>query len=129
MNVVGFDHLVLTVRDLAATCRFYVEGLGLRHERFGEGRHALRLGAQKINLHEAGREFEPRAAHPVPGSADFCLLTEEALETVGARMAALGHPVLLGPVRRTGAAGPILSLYFRDPDGNLVEVARPLEQG
>ncbi|HFA59070.1 MAG TPA: VOC family protein [Rhodospirillales bacterium] len=127
MNVVGFDHLVLTVRDLAATCRFYVDGLGLRHERFGEGRHALHLGAQKINLHEAGREFEPKAAHPVPGSADFCLLTEEALETVAARMAALGHPVLLGPVRRTGATGPILSLYFRDPDGNLVEVARPLE--
>ncbi len=127
MSVRGLDHLVLTVRDLAATRRFYVDGLGLCHERFGDGRHALRCGHQKLNLHPVDREILPRAAHPLPGSADFCLLTEETLETVAARMEALGHPVLEGPVPRTGAAGPVLSLYFRDPDGNLVEVARLLE--
>ncbi len=127
MTILALDHLVLTVRDLAATRRFYVDGLGMRHQLFGDGRQALHFGEQKINLHEAGREFAPRAAKPVPGSADFCLLTETPLEAIAARMEALGYPVLEGPVPRSGATGRLLSLYFRDPDGNLVEIAFPLE--
>ena len=119
----GLDHLVLTVRDPAATARFYVEGLGMRLERFGEGRTALHFGSQKINLHLAGREFEPKAAHPTPGSADLCFLTARPLAEMTERLAALGHPIIEGPVARAGAAGPILSIYARDPDGNLIEIA------
>jgi catechol 2,3-dioxygenase-like lactoylglutathione lyase family enzyme len=122
--IVGLDHLVLTVRDLDATVRFYRDGLGMRLEIFGEGRNALHFGSQKINLHVAGREFEPKAMRPTPGSADLCLLTERPLAEIGDRLAALGHPVLEGPVGRTGAQGPIVSIYVRDPDGNLIEIAR-----
>jgi catechol 2,3-dioxygenase-like lactoylglutathione lyase family enzyme len=123
--ITGLDHLVLTVRDLEATVRFYVEGLGMRLETFGEGRQALHFGSQKINLHVAGREFEPKAAHPLPGSADLCFLTTRPLDEIGARLAALGCPIIEGPVARTGAAGPIRSIYTRDPDGNLIEIATP----
>ena len=122
--ITGFDHLVLTVRDLDATVRFYVEGLGMRLETFGEGRSALHFGAHKINLHVAGREFEPKAARPTPGSADLCLLTERPLAEISERLAALGHPVIEGPVARPGATGPLRSIYVRDPDGNLIEIAR-----
>jgi catechol 2,3-dioxygenase-like lactoylglutathione lyase family enzyme len=123
MPITSLDHLVLTVRDGAATRRFYVDGLGMRWTEL-EGRHALHFGSQKINLHYAGREFEPKATHPVPGSGDLCLLTDEPLEAVQARLAGLGFPVIEGPVERTGAVGKLLSLYFRDPDGNLIEVSR-----
>ena len=122
------DHLVLTVRDLEATVRFYVEGLGMELRAFGDGRYALHFGAQKINLHVAGHEFEPKAAVPTPGSADLCFLTERPLAEIGARLAALGCPVIEGPVARTGATGPILSIYTRDPDGNLIEIARAQEE-
>jgi catechol 2,3-dioxygenase-like lactoylglutathione lyase family enzyme len=90
---------------------------------FGEGRHALAFGAQKINLHEADREFEPKAAVPTPGSADLCFLTDVPVAEVVEHLAANGVEILEGPVRRTGAAGPITSVYFRDPDGNLIEVS------
>jgi catechol 2,3-dioxygenase-like lactoylglutathione lyase family enzyme len=122
--IVSLDHLVLTVRDLDATVRFYRDGLGMRLETFGEGRKALHFGSQKINLHVAGREFEPKATRPTPGSADLCFLTERPLAEVRAHLAAQGHPVLEGPVERTGAEGPIVSIYVRDPDGNLIEIAR-----
>jgi catechol 2,3-dioxygenase-like lactoylglutathione lyase family enzyme len=122
--IVSLDHLVLTVRDLDATMRFYVEGLGMRLETFGEGRKALHFGSQKINLHLAGREFEPKAAHPTPGSADLCFLTERPLAEVRAHLEALGHPIIEDPVTRAGAVGPLLSIYTRDPDGNLIEIAR-----
>jgi catechol 2,3-dioxygenase-like lactoylglutathione lyase family enzyme len=125
MAVYALDHLVLTVRDMLATRRFYVDGLGLTEVTFEGGRRALQTGAQKINLHQAGQEFEPKAAIPTPGSGDICLLTSESLTAVADRMAGLGYPVELGPVLRTGATAPLESLYFRDPDGNLVEVARP----
>jgi catechol 2,3-dioxygenase-like lactoylglutathione lyase family enzyme len=125
MAVYALDHLVLTVRDMLATRRFYVDGLGLTEVTFEGGRRALQTGAQKINLHQAGQEFEPKAAIPTPGSGDICLLTSESLTAVADRMAGLGYPVELGPVPRTGATAPLESLYFRDPDGNLVEVARP----
>jgi len=120
----GLDHLVLTVRDLDATVRFYVEGLGMRLETFGARRKALHFGNQKINLHVAGREFEPKAAQPTPGSADLCFLTDRPLAEVGGRLEALGHPIIEGPVARSGATGAIMSIYARDPDGNLIEIAR-----
>ena len=120
----GLDHLVLTVTDLAATLRFYRDGLGMRHATFDAGRSALHFGEHKINLHLAGKEVEPKAARPTPGSADLCLLTERPLAEVMERLAAVGHPAFLGPVERAGAIGPLTSIYTRDPDGNLIEIAR-----
>jgi catechol 2,3-dioxygenase-like lactoylglutathione lyase family enzyme len=123
--ITGLDHLVLTVRDLDATVRFYVEGLGMRLETFVDDRRALHFGSQKINLHVAGREFEPKATHPVPGSGDLCFLTKRPLDEIGERLVALGCPIIEGPVARAGAVGPIRSIYTRDPDGNLIEIATP----
>jgi catechol 2,3-dioxygenase-like lactoylglutathione lyase family enzyme len=125
MRIAALDHLVLTVADPEATVAFY-ERLGMRAETFAGGRLALRFGSQKVNLHRAGAEFEPHARQPVAGSADFCLLVEGPLEDVGRELAEAGIPVELGPVERTGAEGPIRSLYLRDPDGNLVELSEPL---
>jgi len=123
MRLARLDHLVLTVQELERTIAFYVGVLGMREERFGEGRVALRFGDQKINLHLAGREHRPHARHPVPGSADLCLLTDTPLDVVRRRLTACGVEIVEGPVARTGACGPILSLYVRDPDGNLIELA------
>jgi len=124
MRVVALDHLVLTVADIEATIAFY-ERLGMRGETFGDGRRALRFGEQKINLHEAGAEFEPYALRPTPGSADLCCLVEDSLDEVARALAAAGVEIELGPVERTGAVGAIESIYVRDPDGNLVEFSRP----
>jgi catechol 2,3-dioxygenase-like lactoylglutathione lyase family enzyme len=120
------DHLVLTVRDLAASCRFYERVLGARVvlPPQGQGPTAVAFGRQKINLHVAGREFAPKATHPTVGAGDFCLITEAPLEDFLRHLAACGVAVELGPVPRIGALGPMISVYFRDPDGNLVEVAR-----
>jgi catechol 2,3-dioxygenase-like lactoylglutathione lyase family enzyme len=123
MQVAQLDHLVLTVRDVDACIAFYETVLGMRAVTFGAGRQALAFGKQKINLHRAGREFEPKAGCPTPGSADLCFLTELALEEVVARALAHGVRLIEGPVPRTGAVGPLRSVYFRDPDGNLIEVA------
>lgn len=123
MKIESLDHLVLTVADIDAACRFYVIVLGMEVVTFGEGRKALRFGRQKINLHQQGREFEPKALRPAPGSADLCFVTNDSLDHVIAHLHACGVPVLEGPVPRTGAVGPITSIYFRDPDGNLIEVA------
>ena len=117
------DHAVLTVRDIDVTCDFYHEVLGMEVVTFGEGRRALKFGTQKFNLHKAGKEFEPKARKPTPGSADFCLITATPMEHVVAGLKACGVDVFEGPVARTGASGPITSVYFRDPDLNLVEVA------
>ncbi|HEU5160659.1 MAG TPA: VOC family protein [Streptosporangiaceae bacterium] len=117
------DHIVLTVADVAATVDFYTRVLGMRAVTFDDGRRALRFGAQKINLHRAGHEFEPKAARPAPGSADFCLISATPIEEVAAHLDRCGVSIELGPVARTGAQGPMTSVYFRDPDGNLVEVA------
>lgn len=117
------DHLVLTVASIDATCEFYSRVLGMRVTRFGEGRTALRFGHQKINLHEVGREFEPRAAHATAGSGDLCLISAVPLEAVVAHLDACGVTIIEGPVAKTGATGPIRSVYFRDPDDNLVEVS------
>ena len=123
IDIDRIDHVVLTVRDVDATCAFYARVLGMRVVTFAGGRKALAFGRQKLNLHPAGREFEPKADVPTPGSADLCLITTKPLQDVGAHLAACGVPILEGPVARTGAIGPIRSLYFRDPDRNLIEVS------
>jgi len=129
MNIKGFDHIVLTVQSIARTCEFYEQALGAEVISFGAGRTALRLGANKINLHEAGNEFKPKAATPTPGSGDICLITAASLDQVEQNLRACGIEIEEGPVARTGAQGPILSLYIRDPDGNLVEIASYDEAG
>lgn len=126
MQIDSLDHLVLTVADLEATCAFYQRVLGMQVVTFGAGRKALAFGAQKINLHQAGREFEPKAQRPTPGSADLCFLTSVPLAQVQTHLAASGVAITEGPVQRTGAQGPILSVYFRDPDQNLIEVSNRL---
>ena len=123
MQIERLDHLVLTVADLEATVDFYSRVLGMRPETFGEGRRALRFGDQKINLHLAGHEFEPKAERPTPGSADLCFVTETPLEEVQRHLADAGVAIEEGPVNRTGAVGPIRSVYLRDPDGNLIEIS------
>jgi catechol 2,3-dioxygenase-like lactoylglutathione lyase family enzyme len=124
----GLDHIVLTVASIDAACAFYARVLGVEVEVFqgadGVRRHALRVADQKINLHEAGREFEPKAHRPTPGSGDLCLITETPIEEWLAHLREKGVEVLEGPAPRTGARGPIVSLYLRDPDGNLIEISR-----
>ena len=117
------DHLVLTVADVDASCAFYARVLGMEIVTFGGGRKALAFGRQKINLHRHDREFEPKAARPTPGSADLCLIAITPLEGVLAHLTAEAVEVIEGPVSRTGATGPITSVYFRDPDDNLIEVS------
>lgn len=120
------DHLVLTCVDIEATRHFYTQVLNMQLETFGAGRSALRFGNQKINLHERGREFEPKAHLPVPGSLDLCLIASVPLDEVIAHLARCNWPIIEGPVERTGATGKILSVYVRDPDLNLIEIARPV---
>lgn len=127
MKILWLDHLVLTVASIEATAAFYQRVLGMDVVTFGAGRTALTFGPQKINLHQAGREFEPKAARPTPGSADLCLIAEGGTEAVIAHLTAEGVTVEEGPVMRTGATGPIRSVYFRDPDGNLIEVSEYVE--
>ena len=122
-----FDHIVLTVRDLAATLRFYERVLGARvipPPADGKGSAAIAFGRQKINIHVKGREFEPKATQVTVGSGDFCLITEAPPEQVMRHVEGCGVAIELGPVKRQGALGPMMSVYFRDPDGNLLEVAR-----
>jgi catechol 2,3-dioxygenase-like lactoylglutathione lyase family enzyme len=123
MRIDAIDHIVLTVADVEATCAFYARVLGMQVVTFGAGRRALAFGAQKINLHAVGAELEPRAPNAMPGTSDLCLVTTVPMPQVLAHLAACGVEVLQGPVPRTGARGPVLSVYFRDPDGNLVEVS------
>lgn len=122
--VIGIDHLVLTVRDVEAAVAFYARALGLEAVTFGAGRRALQAGSQKINLQTLGQEVRN---HACIGSGDLCLLTERPLAEVLARLAAEGIPAVEGPVVRTGARGPFMSVYFNDPDGNLVEVSNYAE--
>ncbi|MCR9271690.1 MULTISPECIES: VOC family protein [Mameliella] len=127
--VQSLDHLVLTVTDPAATRQFYETVLGMQAERFtpadGSTRWALKFGRQKINLHTAGQEFDPKARRPGPGTADLCFLSETPLAEWQAHMAAQGVTIEEGPLPRTGATGPIRSIYIRDPDGNLIEISNP----
>ena len=122
------DHIVLTTRDKEACIRFYTEVLGMKLERFRtptEERLALKFGSQKINLHEWGREFEPRAHVAVPGSLDLCFIAAVPLERVIARLNELNVKIIDGPVPKTGAVSKLRSVYVRDPDLNLVEISEP----
>lgn len=123
MKIDRLDHFVLTVRDIKVTCAFYVDVLGMTLVTFGADRKALQFGLQKINLHEQGKEFEPKSASPTPGAADFCLITNTPLDHVVAHLGLAGVRIEEGPVRRTGANGAITSVYIRDPDQNLVEIS------
>lgn len=123
----SLDHLVLTVASIDATKAFYCDLLGMEAVSFADGtRWALAFGAQKINLHQAGREFEPKAAHPRPGSGDLCFLSPVPVEEIAERLRAGGVEIEEGPVPRTGATGSIRSIYCRDPDGNLIEISNPV---
>ena len=123
LTIDRLDHFVLTVADIDATCDFYTRVLGMRRVRFGGGRWALAFGRQKINLHPAGNEYEPKATVPAVGAGDFCLIAEGAMDDIMAHLAAEGVETFEGPGPRTGALGVLNSIYFRDPDGNLVEVS------
>jgi catechol 2,3-dioxygenase-like lactoylglutathione lyase family enzyme len=123
MNVNRLDHLVLTVNDIEATCSFYKRVLGMEVVVFGGGRKALCFGTQKINLHQKGKEYEPKALKPTPGSGDLCFITSVAISEVIAHLNCCGIEIIEGPARRTGATGPIISVYFRDSDLNLIEVS------
>jgi len=123
ITIDSLDHFVLTVRDINVTIAFYRDVLGMTPERFGEGRMALKFGKQKINLHVAGREFEPKAGTALPGTADVCFLTSVPIDDVVAALRKHGIPLVDGPVRKTGAQGPLNSVYVRDPDQNLVEIS------
>ena len=128
-QLTALDHLVLTVADPDATEAFYRDVLGMKAESFtvadGTTRRALVFGRQKINLHRAGAEFRPHAVSPLHGSADLCFLSDAPVAEWQVHLAARGVPVEDGPVPRTGATGPIVSIYLRDPDGNLIEISNP----
>lgn len=114
---------MLTVESMESTVKFYTQVLGMEEMIFGQGRKALSFGNQKFNLHQRGKEFEPKAANPTPGSIDICFVTDTPILSVIAHLKSLEVEVEEGPVQRTGAQGPIMSVYFRDPDRNLIEVS------
>ena len=127
MRIDRLDHLVLTVRDIPTTLAFYERVLGMTPLRFAGDRWAVGFGAQKLNLHQADRPVDPNVRHATPGAADFCLITRTPLAQIMRELEGHGVPVVLGPVRRTGAAGELDSLYIYDPDENLVELSNPVE--
>jgi catechol 2,3-dioxygenase-like lactoylglutathione lyase family enzyme len=123
MRVNRFDHVVLTVASIDATVGFYTQVLGMAAVTFGAGRTALQFGTSKINLHQAGHEFEPKARRPTPGSEDLCFIVDDPIDDVLTQLEAAGIVIEEGPVARTGATGEIISCYLRDPDGNLIELS------
>jgi catechol 2,3-dioxygenase-like lactoylglutathione lyase family enzyme len=127
MKIDRIDHLVLTVKDIERTCVFYESVLGFEVIAFEQGRKALQFGKQKLNLHQQGREFEPKAAAPTPGAIDLCFITETPIEVVRRELEEKNVPVEEGPVERTGAVGKLLSVYLRDPDQNLIEIANYIQ--
>ena len=123
MEVDGIDHLVLTVKDIDATVDFYQTVMGMKKVCFAENRVALSFGSQKINLHQLGKEFEPKAGNVQPGSADLCFIIKQPVEQAITHLLSCGISIIEGPVTRTGAKGKIISAYFSDPDNNLIEVS------
>lgn len=123
MKIKSIDHIVLTVSDIAQTCRFYSQILGMQEITFSNDRKALKFGSHKIHLHLTGHEFEPKAKQPTPGSVDICLIVETSLHEVINRLKKYRIPIEDGPIERTGARGPLISIYIRDPDGNLLELS------
>jgi catechol 2,3-dioxygenase-like lactoylglutathione lyase family enzyme len=126
MHLSRLDHIVLTVKDLEDTISFYTNILGMKVITFTGGRKALKFGNQKINLHQKDKEFEPKADNPLPGSADLCFLTDTPINQVTKHLHQQDIAIIEGPVKRTGATGPLLSIYIRDPDNNLLEIANLL---
>lgn len=126
MKISHLDHLVLTVADIEISCQFYQSALNFEVITFGGNRKALQFGSQKINLHQVGKEFEPKAFRPTAGSADLCFIAETPLKDVIAHLHALNIEIVEGPIERTGAIGKILSIYLRDPDQNLIEISNYL---
>jgi catechol 2,3-dioxygenase-like lactoylglutathione lyase family enzyme len=129
VRIAAIDHFVLVVKDVPRTCDFYGRVLGMEAREMESGRFALHFGRQKINLQQVGSSVDPLARHPTPGAADFCLLTEVPLDEVVAHLAQEGVAIFDGPVRREGASGTLLSVYFYDPDDNMVEVSNLLAAG
>ena len=123
MEITHIDHLVLTVKNIEASCTFYTNVLGMKEVMFQSGRKAVTFGNQKINFHEYGKEFDPRALHPVPGSADLCFITRDPIAKIMSHLEICGVKILEGPLERTGAMGPMTSIYIQDPDQNLIEIA------
>lgn len=126
MQIERLDHLVLTVADIEVTCDFYSRVMGMEVITFREGRKTLAFGQQRINLHQKGKEFEPKAMMPTPDSGDLCFISSTLIGEVIDQLAKEHVEVILGPVERVGAAGKLVSVYFRDPDGNLIEVSKIL---
>ncbi|NUF14590.1 VOC family protein [Acinetobacter lactucae] len=123
MKISHLDHLVLTVSNIETTCHFYQTVLGFEVITFKGNRKALKFGNQKINLHQRGNEFEPKALQPTPGSADLCFISDTPISEVVAHLNQLNIQIEEGPIERTGAMHPILSVYIRDPDQNLIEIS------
>jgi len=126
ITIQSLDHLVLTVQDIETSCTFYQQVLGIDCVEFIKGRYALHFGRQKINLHQAGNEFKPHAGNPTRGSADLCFLTDNNIDQIVDHLNSIDVDIEEGPVERTGAQGAIMSVYIRDPDGNLLEIATPI---
>jgi len=123
MQIERIDHLVLTVKNIEASCNFYTKVLGMKKVTFKSGRKAVMFGNQKINFHEYGKEFDPKAAHPVPGSADLCFITRDPIAKIMSHLEICSVKIIEGPIERTGAMGPMTSIYIQDPDQNLIEIA------
>jgi len=123
MRVERLDHLVLTVKNVEASCAFYTKVLGMKEVTFQSGRKAVAFGNQKINFHEYGKEFDLKALRPAPGSADLCFITRDPIAQIISHLDTCGVAVIEGPVKRAGAMGPMTSIYIRDPDQNLIEIA------
>ncbi len=128
MKIIGIDHLVITVKDIDETVAFYTRILGMTAITFAEGRKGLVFGAQKINLHKAGEEIMPHSQNPVPGSTDICFITETPMPQVISHLASCSIEILAGPLQKSGAAGPLLSIYIKDPDSNLIEIANQIKK-
>lgn len=126
MKIIQLDHLVLTVKDIDTTCAFYKDVLGMEIITFAKNRKALKFGHQKFNLHQAGKEFEPKADTPKPGAIDLCLISETPIDVIIKELNSLGIPIIEGPVKRTGATLDLISVYIRDPDKNLIEISNTL---
>ena len=123
MQIERIDHLVLTVKNIEASCAFYTKVLGMKEVTFQSGRKAVTFGNQKINFHEYGKEFDPKALRPVPGSADLCFITRDPIAQIMSHLEICSVKIIEGPLERTGAMGPMTSIYIRDPDQNLIEIA------
>ena len=123
MQIERIDHLVLTVKNIEASCAFYTKVLGMKEVTFQSGRKAVRFGNQRLNFHEYGKEFDPKALRPVPGSADLCFITRDPIAQIMSHLEICGVKIIEGPLERTGALGPMISIYIRDPDQNLIEIS------